>query len=48
MQIILNARKADNTFIILHNFIWQHFSSHACTMRLHEAHISIINQCIYY
>ena len=46
MQIIFNARKADDTFIILHNFITQHFSRHACTRRLHEAHIYIISVSI--
>ena len=46
MQIILNAREADDTFIILHNFIWQHFSRRACTTCLHEEHIYIISVSI--
>ena len=29
MQIILNARQTDDSFIIIHNFVWQHFSDDA-------------------
>ena len=41
--IILNARETDDTFIILHNFIWQHFWRCACMMGCNDLYY----QCIY-
>ena len=43
MHIILNARDAGDSFIIIHNFIWQHFHFRACMVQglTHNYHISV-------
>ena len=42
MQIILDARNADDSYIILHNFIWQHFHFRAFMVQgTHIYHISV-------
>ena len=42
MQIILNARETDYSFIIIHNFIWQHFKFCTCIIQRLTHNIIII------
>ena len=45
MQITLNAHETDDSFIVIHNFIWQHFQFHTCMVQT-LTHIYLISVSI--